>query len=466
YGILVSKNDILYFKVIPRDGIYEIDMLNLVPNVNSIYNVSNKRAKHNLDSTYLWHYRLVHIRKERIGKLHHDGLLKSTNSESFDQCISCLSGKMTSKPFLQQTKRAIDLLGLIRTDVWGPLRHVSRQGYPKELIGYYFYFPFENKIIVSRYVEFLENNLISQEASGRAVKLKEIKDENTSPSENTNEHLVKVESFKSPQKNVAPSRRSVRTHRALKRLCLNVEVEEHSLGDLNEPNNYKAALLDPKSNKWLDAMNLEMQYMKENQVRRLVDLPPIAKTVTRHSNHGKSHSNVKRCKILSWKVFCHERSGETTFILGMKIYRDRSKRLFGLCQSAYMDKILKRFSMDNSKRDNITMQERLYLRCFYTRRSEVYAKCSLCLGCALDYKISKKSTTSKSTTKAEYIAALKAAMEAIWIRKFIYGLGIVPIINDPIKLYCKNFAALLIANEPGVQKGTRHYHRRLYQKES
>ncbi|GJW20132.1 hypothetical protein Tco_0030754 [Tanacetum coccineum] len=52
YGILVSKNNVLYFNAIPRDGIYEIDMLNLVSNVNSIYNVSNKRAKLNLD-TYL-----------------------------------------------------------------------------------------------------------------------------------------------------------------------------------------------------------------------------------------------------------------------------------------------------------------------------------------------------------------------------------------------------------------------------
>ncbi|GKG00568.1 retrotransposon protein, putative, ty1-copia subclass, partial [Tanacetum coccineum] len=33
------------------------------------------------------------------------------------------------------------------------------------------------------------------------------------------------------------------------RLCLNVEVEEHSLGDLNEPANYKAAILDLKSDK-------------------------------------------------------------------------------------------------------------------------------------------------------------------------------------------------------------------------
>ncbi|GJS03078.1 hypothetical protein Tco_0319586 [Tanacetum coccineum] len=53
--------------------------------------------------------------------------------------------------------------------------------------------------------------------------------------------------------------------------------------------------------------------------------------------------------------------GEAAFILGIKIYRDRSKRLTGLSQNAYMDKILKRYKMDNSKRGTIPMQERLDL---------------------------------------------------------------------------------------------------------
>ncbi|GKA13069.1 retrotransposon protein, putative, ty1-copia subclass, partial [Tanacetum coccineum] len=128
YGLSFSKNDVLYFNAIPRDGIYEIDMLNLVPNVNYIYNVSNKREKHNLDSTYLWHCRLAHISKKRIEKLQHDGLLKSTDDESFDRCISYLSGKMIRKPFPHRTERAIDLLEIIQIDVCGPLRHVSRQG--------------------------------------------------------------------------------------------------------------------------------------------------------------------------------------------------------------------------------------------------------------------------------------------------------------------------------------------------
>ncbi|GJW57870.1 retrotransposon protein, putative, ty1-copia subclass [Tanacetum coccineum] len=124
----VSKNDVLYFNAIPINGIYEIDMPNPVPNFNSIYNVSNKIVKHNLDSTYLWHCRLAHISKKCIEKLQHDRLLKSTDDGSFDQCVSCLSGKMTRKLFPHRPKRATDLLGLIHTNVCRPLKYVSRQG--------------------------------------------------------------------------------------------------------------------------------------------------------------------------------------------------------------------------------------------------------------------------------------------------------------------------------------------------
>ena len=41
---------------------------------------------------------------------------------------------------------------------------------------------------------------------------------------------------------------------------------------------------------------------------------------------------------------------EASRIIGIQIYRDRSKRLIGLSQSVYIDKVLKRFSMSNSKK--------------------------------------------------------------------------------------------------------------------
>nr|GEV55509.1 hypothetical protein [Tanacetum cinerariifolium] len=54
--------------------------------------------------------------------------------------------------------------------------------------------------------------------------------------------------------------------------------------------------------------------------------------------------------------------GKAAFILGIKIYQDRSKRLIRLSQSAYMDKILKRYRMANSKRDYIPINPEAKLR--------------------------------------------------------------------------------------------------------
>ncbi|GJY47843.1 retrotransposon protein, putative, ty1-copia subclass [Tanacetum coccineum] len=590
-------------------------------------NVLNKRVKRNLDSTYLWHCRLAHINKKRIKQLQQDGLLKSTDDESFDKCESCLSGKMTKKPFPHSNERAKDLLGIIHTDVCGPLRHVSRQesatrilnmvptkkvdktpyelwyekvlnlsylkvsgcealvkrdtpdklekssvkcifiGYLKEMMGYDFYFPPENKIVVARYAEFFEKCLINQEISGRVVDLEEIQEkEDTTPSEITSNISQEVEGFEPPQplhEEEIPIRRSERTRRAPNRLCLNVEVEEHSLGDLNEPNSYKAAMLDSESNKWIDAMNAEIQSMMDNMVWVMVDLPPGCKTVGSSWNFKKKTdmdetfspiADIRAIRILIsiaayydyeiWKMDVkttflngyldediYMDLGDATFILGIKIYRDRSKRLIGLSQNSYMDKILKRYKMDNSIRGYILMQERLdlnksqgaqtpkevnfmknipyasdvrsimyavrctrpdvafaqnmtsrfqqnpgelhwtavknilkYLRntkdmflvyggnpstelrveCYCDARFEIdiddtKSKTGYVFvlnGGAVDWKSSKQSTIAMSATESEYIVTSEAAMEAVWIRKFILGLG--------------------------VQKSARHYPRRYH----
>nr|GFB77463.1 putative retrotransposon Ty1-copia subclass protein [Tanacetum cinerariifolium] len=58
-----------------------------------------------------------------------------------------------------------------------------------------------------------------------------------------------------------------------------IDAEEHKLGDHGEPPNYRAALSDPESEKWLEAMNVKIQSMKDNQVWSLVDLPSNCKTV-------------------------------------------------------------------------------------------------------------------------------------------------------------------------------------------
>ena len=50
------------------------------------------------------------------------------------------------------------------------------------------------------------------------------------------------------------------------------------------------------------------------------------------------------------KNFSMKDLGESAYILGIKIYRDRSRCLIGLSQSTYLDKVLKKFKMDQSKK--------------------------------------------------------------------------------------------------------------------
>ncbi|GKG00270.1 hypothetical protein Tco_0301960 [Tanacetum coccineum] len=46
------------------------------------------------------------------------------------------------------------------------LSYLRVWGYPKETMGYYFYYLLENMIFVARNAEFFENNLMVQEVSG------------------------------------------------------------------------------------------------------------------------------------------------------------------------------------------------------------------------------------------------------------------------------------------------------------
>nr|GEU57302.1 hypothetical protein [Tanacetum cinerariifolium] len=126
-SIQVFRNNMVYFSAVPKDGIFEIDLSDSYTIVSSMYALSNKRAKSNLDSALLWHCHLGHISKKCIKKLQHDGLLNSTDLRAFEKCVPCMFGKMARKPYIHQVERAKDLLGLIHTDVYGPFKIMSRQ---------------------------------------------------------------------------------------------------------------------------------------------------------------------------------------------------------------------------------------------------------------------------------------------------------------------------------------------------
>ncbi|GJR70928.1 retrotransposon protein, putative, ty1-copia subclass [Tanacetum coccineum] len=242
------------------------------------------------------------------------------------------------------------------------------------------------------------------------------------------------------------------------------------------------------------------------------------------------------------RSFAMKYLGEAAYILGIKIYLDRLKRLIGLNQSAYIEKILKRFCMENSKRGTIPMQEKLKLSksqgastpaekqrmqnipyasaigsimyavryvlvpgeehwtdvkniLMYLRNTKdmflVYGgnmKRQLRVSCytdagyltdadnlksqtgyvfvlnggVVDWKSIKQSIFATSSTDAEYIAAFDASKEAIWIRKFVSRLDIVPTIEEPISMYCDNTGAIAIAKDDGVTKGARHFRAKVH----
>ncbi|KAK1665665.1 hypothetical protein QYE76_053824 [Lolium multiflorum] len=240
--------------------------------------------------------------------------------------------------------------------------------------------------------------------------------------------------------------------------------------------------------------------------------------------------------------------GEASYILGIKIYRDRSRRLIGLSQSTYLDKILKKFRMDESKKGFLPMlpgkvlsktqgpataEERermsqipyasavgsimyamlctrpdiahaisltsryqsdpgmehwtavkniLYLKrtkdmflCYGGDQELVvtsYTDASwntdpddsksqsgyvfILNGAAVSWASSKQCTVAKSSTESEYIAASEASSEAVWMKRFIVELGVVPSALDPFVIYCDNMGAIANAQEPRSHKRLKH----------
>nr|GEV11402.1 hypothetical protein [Tanacetum cinerariifolium] len=147
-------------------------------------------------------------------------------------------------------------------------------------MGYSFYYPPENKVLFARNAEFFKNSLITQEASESLEDLEIIQEEDTHPSKNTSLHHDKDNQvINEPQSDINLIPWSTRTRHTPDQTCIYIDAEEHELGDLNEPDNYKTALLDHEFDKWLNAMNVEMQSIKDNQVWDLVDLLPNGKTI-------------------------------------------------------------------------------------------------------------------------------------------------------------------------------------------
>ncbi|GJU27552.1 hypothetical protein Tco_1166173 [Tanacetum coccineum] len=236
----------------------------------------------------------------------------------------------------------------------------------------------------------------------------------------------------------------------------------------------------------------------------------------------KRYPNVTKCKRLVREMFCYERFGDATYILGIKIYRDRSKRLIGLSQDTYLDKTLKRFKSENSKKGNLPLHHGIKInkdlcpktneeldrmsRVPYTLAvgSIMYAMTCTRPNVSLAFsmvsrhqqnpgkghwkvvknilkylrnskdrflvydreeelKVTGYCDTSWQTDKDESCPqtwmACEASKEAIWMKNFIGDLGVVLTIQDPIEIFCDNESAVALTKEPKDYGKSKHIER-------
>nr|GEW90281.1 hypothetical protein [Tanacetum cinerariifolium] len=427
-AILVSRNNMVYFSVVLRDDIFEIDLSNSNINDSSVYTVSNKRAKLNLDSALLWHCRLGHISNKRIEKLQHDGLLNLTVLRAFGKCVSCMSEKMTRKPYTHQVERAKDLPGLIHTDVCGPFRTVSKQGASYFITftddfsryGYVYLLKHKHEVFetfkvfqkevqnqLRKTIKLLRSNRGGEYMSQEFVDHLKVhgiiayhtppytphhNEEDTHPSINTSsrheEDDLKIDE---PQSDIIPIRSSTRTRHASGHMCLYVDAEEHVLGDLVW--DLFDLLLNGKTvgSKWLFKKKTDMDGAVHTFKARFV---VKGFTQTYEVDYKETFSPVVDIRAIRILISIATFYDYEIWQMDVKIAFLNGHLLE---ESAYIEKILKRLHMENSKRRSIPMQEKLKLS-----KSQ-----------AVDWKSTKQSIFATSSTEAEYIAAYDASKEAI-----------------------------------------------------
>src|SRR4051812_2552765 len=82
-------------------------------------------------------------------------------------------------------------------------------------------------------------------------------------------------------------------------------------------------------------------------------------------------------------------------------------------------------------------------------------------GAVVSWRSSKQPVVAASSMEAEYVAALEAAQEAVWMKEFITELGVVPSALDPMVIYCDNNGAIVNAREPRSHNNSKHIKRRI-----
>nr|GEW05847.1 retrotransposon protein, putative, Ty1-copia subclass [Tanacetum cinerariifolium] len=430
------------------DGIFEIDLSNSLTNESSVYAVSNKRAKLDLDSALLWHCRLGHINKKRIEKLQHDGLLDSSDFTAFKKCVSCMSEFLDllkdhgiiahhTPPYTPQhngvsERRNRTLLDMVRSMMSQTTLPKSFWDYALETVARILNMVPTKKVEKTPYEVWHRKapKLSYLKVRGCVALVK--RDTLTKPDNkwlfkkktdmDGNVHIYKARPVakgytQNPGIDYEETFSPVADIRAIRILIAIAAYYDYEIwqmdvktaflnGYLNEevymeqPESFvnlkysnrvcklKRSIygLKQASRQWNKRFDDEIKRFgfTQNRDEPCVYLKASGSNITFLILYvddilimRNSIPMLQSVKTYRGKCFAMKDLGEAAYILGIKIYRDRSKRLIGLCQSAYIKKILKRYCMENSKRGSIPMQEKLKLSKSQGASTPAEMKCML-----------------------------------------------------------------------------------------
>ncbi|GJU24238.1 retrotransposon protein, putative, ty1-copia subclass [Tanacetum coccineum] len=158
FGISVSKNNVVYLTVITsmlillhtHIGVLQRRNRTLLDMVRSMMNLTTLPL-------FFWDYALESATR----------ILKMVPTKKVDKTpYELWYGKVPNLSYL----KVWGCEALVKRDTPDKLQQRSVKcifiGYPKETMGYYFYFPLENKIVVARYAEFFEKILNKKSVGG------------------------------------------------------------------------------------------------------------------------------------------------------------------------------------------------------------------------------------------------------------------------------------------------------------
>ncbi|KAL0416555.1 UNVERIFIED_CONTAM: Retrovirus-related Pol polyprotein from transposon RE2 [Sesamum latifolium] len=507
----------------------------------------HKRKVDDHENAQIWHARLGHISKDRIRRLVDSKNLEIDNLDHLPTCEFCLKGKMTKKPFVGQSAIAKSLLDLVHTDVCGPLSTPARRGF-----SYFITFTMITHVFLEKgfpsdsrrdevnvrgtdscLTSQLDNDPKTYEEAMSNIDsdkwLEVIKSEINSMGSNQVWILVdppkgvrpvgckwaykckleadgEVTAFKARlvakgctqlpgvdfEETYSPvaMAKSIRILLAIavwydyeiwqmdvKTASLNGFIEEEIFMD--QPEGFTAVGEEQKN----DCDPCIYKKISGSSVAYLV---LYVDDILLIGNDVKILGEIKAWLSTQFSMDM----GEASYILGIKIYRDRSRSMLALTQSSYIEKVLKRFKMEHSKRGLLSMRHGVKLskkespktdeeleRMSKSPMPQPYQACAGMANWGAVKSILKYLKRTKDMFfiyefqagyhsgfhhEAEYIAASEAAKEAVWMKNYIQELGVVPSIAEPVVIFCDNNGAITQAKEPRSHHRSKHILRRYH----